>query len=137
MSFIADLKSAPSPLSAASRYTALNGVVYMASGALLMIWPGAAQAILRDAEFVGHEAGLMRVLGMTVAIIGWLYFFGGRSGGRQVIAASVLDRLIVVPIVLVPLALCGVFPHTLGSFAIFDPMLGLGAWVVMSRGRRP
>ncbi len=136
MSLIADLKESPPNLSTSSKYTALNGIIYLASGALLMIWPGAVQTLLLDPDFVGHEAALVRVLGMAVAVIGWLYLFGGRSGGRQVVAASVLDRIILVPVVLVPTALAGVFPHLLTSFAILDPVLGLGAWWLLSREKR-
>jgi hypothetical protein len=61
-------------------------------------------------------------------VIGWLYLFGGRAGARQIVAASVVDRLVLVPAVLVPLAIAGVFPHLLWTFAILDPALGIGAW---------
>ncbi len=70
---------------------------------------------------------------MTVAVIGWLYVFGGRSGAQQFGPASVIDRVVLVPLVLVPLAIAGVFPHTLGALAILDPMLGIGAWVLHNR----
>ena len=53
----------------------------------------------------------MRVIGLTVVVIGWLYLFGGRSGARQIVAASVIDRLIFVPAVLIPVAMAGVFPN--------------------------
>jgi hypothetical protein len=136
MPLFAALKESPSRLSTASRYTTLNGLLYLASGILLMVWPGAVQTLLRDPSFVGHEAGLIRVVGMTVTIIGWLYVFGGRSGGRQVVAASVLDRVILVPLVLIPAALAGIFPHTLWLFAILDPTLGLIAWYLLAREER-
>jgi hypothetical protein len=35
-------------------------------------------------------------------------------------AASVLDRWILVPAVLVPIAISGVFPHTLLAIAVLD-----------------
>ena len=136
MSLIADLKESPENLALSSKYTSVNGIIYLAFGTLLMIWPGAVQTLLLDRNFVGNEAALVRVLGMAVAVIGWLYFFGSRSGGRQVVAASVLDRIILVPLVLVPTALAGVFPHTLGTFAILDPVLALVAWWLLSRERR-
>ena len=69
------------------------------------------QTIFRDAAFVGNEAALIRVMGMSVMVIGWLYLFGGLSGGRRIVAASVLDRVVLVPLVLLPLAIAGVFPH--------------------------
>jgi len=133
MSLLAALQETSTHRSTASKYTSLNGLLYLASGGLLIAWPGVIQALLGDAPFQGHEAALVRVLGMALAVIGWLYFFGGRSGGRQVVAASVLDRLILVPLVLVPTALAGVFPHTMIGFAILDPVLALGAWWLLVR----
>lgn len=136
MSLIRDLKDSPANLATSSRFTVLNGVIYLAAGILLMIWPGALQTLFLESAFVGREAALVRVIGMAVAIIGWLYVFGGRSGGRQVVAASVLDRIILVPLVLIPLALAGVFPRLLLLFAILDPLLGLVAWYLLARERR-
>jgi len=131
MSLIKDLLDKPASLSTASRYTVMNGFIYLGFGALLIAWPGVTQTIFMDRDFVGDEAALIRVMGMTVAVIGWLYVFGGRSGGRQVVAASVVDRWVLVPAVLVPLALAGVFPHLLLAFAILDPLLGIGAWLLL------
>ena len=86
-----------------------------------------------DAPFVGHEGALIRVIGLTLAVIGWLYLFGGRSGARQIVAASVIDRLVFVPAVLVPVAMGGVFPHLLLTLAILDPLLAIGAWALLGR----
>jgi hypothetical protein len=131
MSLIKVLLEKPPSMSAGSKYTVMNGVVYLGCGALLIAWPGVTQTIFMDRAFVGHEEALIRVMGMTVAVIGWLYLFGGRSGARQIIAASVVDRLVLVPAVLVPLAIAGVFPHLLITFAILDPLLGIGAWLLL------
>ena len=136
MSLIADLKDSPPTLATSSKFTSLNGIIYLAAGTLLLIWPGAVQTLFLDPDFVGREAALVRLLGMTVAIIGWFYVFGGRSGGRQVVAASVLDRIILVPLVLVPTAMAGVFPHLLLTFAILDPLLGLVAWYLLAQEKR-
>lgn len=133
MSLIQELLVTQRNLSAASKYTAMNGVIYIAAGALLIAWPGATQALFRERAFVGDEQGLIRVLGMTVAVIGWLYLFGGRSGARQIVAASVIDRLVLVPAVLLPLAASGVFPHLLVTFAVLDPALAIGACLLFRR----
>jgi hypothetical protein len=85
--------------------------------------------------FVGSEAALVRVIGMLIAIVGWFYFFGGRTGGRQFVAATVLDRLVLVPLVLVPIALAGVFPKTMLLFAVLDPVLALVAWRMLASRR--
>lgn len=134
MTLIRNLLESPSELRVSSRFTILNGVLYMGAGALLLIWPGAVQALLREREFVGDESALIRAIGMSVIVIGWLYFFGGRSGGRQVVAASVLDRIVLVPLVLLPLAVVyGVFPRLLLSLAILDPVLAVVAWYLLVR----
>jgi hypothetical protein len=133
MSFTTDLWETPRNLSRASQWTAMNGYVYLCLGALFLIWPGAVQTIFRDDEFAGHEEALFRVIGLTVMVIGWLYLFGGRSGGAQTVAASILDRWILVPVVLVPIAMAGVFPHALLAFALLDVLLALGAWMLRRR----
>ena len=86
----------PPALTTASKYTLLNGVIYLVVGTLLIVWPGITQTLFMDRAFVGHEEGLMRAIGLTVVVIGWLYVFGGRSGARQIVAASIVDRLVFV-----------------------------------------
>ena len=123
----------PDQLTVSSRFTITNGFVYLGAGALLLTWPGAVQTLMFGDEFAGHESALIRVLGMAVAIIGWCYVFGGRTGGRQVVAASVPGRVLLVPAVLVPLPYSGVFPVLLGTFAVLDPILGFVAWYLLAR----
>jgi hypothetical protein len=130
VSFTSDLLETPPNLSSASKWTAMNGYVYLSLGALFIIWPGAVQTLFRDEPFAGHEGALFRMLGLTIAVIGWLYLFGGRSGGRQIVPASVLDRWILVPAVGVSVALSGVFPHAILAFVLLDASLALGAWIL-------
>jgi hypothetical protein len=131
MPLIADLLAKPTTLPKASRYTVLNGYLYLAGGALLLAWPGVAQTVFMERAFVGDEASLFRVIGMALAIIGWFYVFGGRTGARQIVAASVLDRITLVPLVLLPLALMGVFPKIMLPFGLLEPALGIGAWLLL------
>ena len=133
MSLIKDLLERPGELAVTSKYTIVNGVMYLGMGVLLLVWPGMVQTIFRDAAFVGNEAALIRIVGLTVIVIGWLYLFGGLTGSRGFAAASVLDRVVLMPLVLVPLAMAGVFPHFLLTLAVLDPVLGIGAWLLLSR----
>jgi hypothetical protein len=133
MALIKALLEKPPRLTAASKYTAMNGFIYLVVGILLIVWPSVTQTVFLEPAFVGHEQGLIRVIGLTVVVIGWLYVFGGRSGARQTVAASVIDRLIFVPAVLVPLAMAGVFPTLLLTFAVLDVLLALGAWIFFAR----
>ncbi len=133
LSLLSALLERPAKLSAASRYGVINGYVYLGFGGLLVVWPGAVQALLRERPFVGDEQGLFRALGLAVFVIGWLYVFGSRT--RQFAAASVVDRLIFVPAVLVPLAIAGIFPHMCLAFAALDISLAVGAWLLLCRER--
>ena len=100
MSFFSDLLEKPANLSAESKWAVLNGYMYLALGGLLIVWPGAVQTIFMDRPFVGDESALFRVTGAALAVIGWLYVFGGRSGARQFGPASILDRVVLIPAVL-------------------------------------
>jgi hypothetical protein len=133
MSLVENLLEKPSELSTASAYTVMNGLVYLTTGVLFVAWPGVVQTLFRDVAFVGHESALIRMFGLTTTVIGWLYFFGGRSGARQPIAASVIDRLVFVPAVLLPLAIAGVFPHLLVTLVILEAAMAICAWVLLSR----
>jgi hypothetical protein len=93
MALFKDLLDKPPTLSTASKYTATNGVVYLGAEALLLAWPGATQTLFMEPAFVGNEEGLIRMIGITVAVIGWLYLFGGRSGARQFVAGGRLRPL--------------------------------------------
>lgn len=136
MSLLRTMMSSPGPLQAPSRYTVFNGYFYMGFGGLGLAWPGAAQTLFLEAPFVGHEAGMMRLVGMTLMIIGWLYVFGGRTGAQSAVAATVVDRLLV-PFAAVPLVLMGVLPHLLSVFAVLDPLLAVGAWLLLRKAAKP
>jgi hypothetical protein len=94
-----DLLPKPTKLTTSSKYTELNGLIYLVVGVLLVIWPRLVQTLFMERAFVADEQWLIGVIELTVVVIGWLYLFGGRSGGEQVVAASVVDRLIFVPLV--------------------------------------
>jgi len=123
----------PANLTTASKYTLFNGYVYFGLGVLLILWPGAVQTLLGERPFVGDEQGLMRVLGMAVAIIGYYLLVGGHSGSRQATAASVIDRLTIVPLVLLPLVIEGVFPRFFVAICIVDICLAISTWMILNR----
>ena len=136
MTLIRLILERPAQLSTASQFTVSNGVIYLVSGLLLLLFPDVVQILLFESEFVGREHSMTRLLGMMLAIVGWLYIFGGRSGGKQFVASTVVDRLIFVPLILLPFIFYGIFPRLLGVFAILDPLLALIAWYLLARAER-
>jgi len=63
MSLITYLLERPFDQAITSKYTAMNGVIYLGAGTLVLVWPGMVQTIFRDASFVANEAPLIRVMG--------------------------------------------------------------------------
>ncbi len=127
------LFSKPPPHTPLTRYTAWNGVLYMVLGATFYLWPGSAQVLLRAPPFRAGESGLCQTLGVTIAIIGYFYFFGARTGLDRFGVATILDRLIL-PVLLVPLVVTGALAPQLGlPFAVLDPALAVGAWIIFAR----
>ena len=63
MSLMKDLLERPFDQAITSKYTAMNGLIYLGFGALVLVWPEMVQSIFRDAAFVGNEAALIRVTG--------------------------------------------------------------------------
>lgn len=135
MSLFAALgQKTPNP-STAAKFTTYCGILYMALGLTFLVWPGAIQTLLFESPFVGREEALFRIIGMVVLIIGWFYFIGGRTGSPAFIAATILDRLLLVPLVLIPTALAGVFPNVMFAFAVLDPTLASIAWYLLAQAK--
>jgi hypothetical protein len=129
------LETPPGSPGALSRYTFWNGVVYLLVGATMYLVPGLVRMLLFMAPFAGHEEGYMRLMGVAVAIIGWFYVFGARTGAASFGLATVADR-VAVPILLLPLYFAGqVEAGLVVAFSTLDPVLGIGAYLVWRRQR--
>jgi hypothetical protein len=121
----------PGPHSRLSRYIVANGLLYMAIGACIYLAPSAwLERVFFLPPLTPLEQGLLRALGSVAAIIGWFYVMGGRTRAASFCLATVADRLLV-PFLFVPLWALGLGPPVLVfSFAILDPVLAIGAYVI-------
>lgn len=129
------LSKSDEPLTPLARYTQANGLFYIAVGLAFYAVPGVT-SLGGASELAGQEAGLLRIVGMAVAIIGWFYVIGARTNKDSFGLATFADRM-AVPLFLVPLALTGaVDPMLVIPFAVLDPLLGIGAFVLWSRQPR-
>ena len=125
--------SRPADLTPLARYTQLNGFAYIAMGLLLYAWPEFTQMTPGTPPFEGTESGLVRLMGFTVAVVGWFYVFGGRTNRDSFGLATVADRLLV-PFFMLPLALTGqVAGALIYPIAVLDPVLGIGAYLIWRR----
>ncbi len=128
------------PRTGLSRYTEACGILYFLMGLALLAVPTVPAGLL-GIEFAGAEEGYIRLAGLTVSLIGYFYWFGGRTGATSFGLSTVVDRLII-PVVLIPMALAGLIEIKVAlPFAILDPILGIGAFLIWKRestlGRAP
>jgi hypothetical protein len=126
---LSETSSAPS---IASRFTSLTGLFYVAMGLTICAAPFLIPVVFFEPAFMGREAGIFRLVGWVMAVVGWLLWSGGRTGARSFVAAGIAARL-AVPLVVVPLALAGVLPHMMYVFGLLDPVSALVTWRLMSR----
>ncbi|MCO4746141.1 MAG: hypothetical protein KC912_15195 [Proteobacteria bacterium] len=131
--FFETLTAAPQ-LGALSKYTVANGLMYLCVGTAILFMPAdwLALALMLDG-WQGYEEGWARMIGFTLAVVGWFYVMGGRTGAASFGLATVVDRAIV------PFAMLGLWAT--GKVAvgmvigvgILDPLLGLGAYLIWRR----
>jgi hypothetical protein len=127
------LTERPAARSAAHRLTSIAGLFYLATGLTMCAAPRLMPILFFEPTFVGREEGLMRLVGWIMAVVGWFLWVGGRTAGRSLIAAGIVARL-AVPLVAIPLAMSGVFPHMMFVFGVLDPISGLVTWRILSKG---
>jgi hypothetical protein len=123
----------PRSLNQDAKYTVLNGVRLHGSR-----HPAHCLARRHPDRFLGrsirgtgrsaHARNRPDGRGDRLALHFWRPF---RHGNR--FAASVIDRLVFVPLVLIPAAIAGVFPHLFITSTLLDASLATGAWALLAR----
>ena len=120
------------PRSSLSRYTEANGILYFVMGVALATVPVPLAGLL-GIELVGGEPGYVRLMGLTLSVVGYFYWFGGRTGAESFGLSTLVDRF-VLPFVLFPMAFAGLIDLEIAlTFGILDPLLALGAWMIWRR----
>ena len=120
--------------STASRLTAVSGLFYLGMGLTICAIPTLVPSLFVEPPFVGREDGLFRLIGWIMAVVGWFLWMGGRTGARSFVAASIVARL-AVPLITIPLARSGVFPHMMYVFGLLDPASAVMTWRLLARSK--
>ena len=118
--------------STASRFTSMSGLFYLGMGLTICALPTLIPMLFSEPPFAGREAGLFRLVGWIMAVVGWFLWIGGRTGAHAFVAAGIVARL-AVPLVVIPLAMTGVFPHMMYVFGVLDPVSGIVTWRLMGK----
>ena len=116
------------PSTRLSRYTERCGYGYVLLGLLLFFAPGAQVAVGLLPPFSGQEEGMYRLIGMSLAFVGYFYVFGGRGQSQVFGLATVLDRLVVPLFGLYVLQVSTIAPMVVLPMCVLDPILAMGGY---------
>jgi hypothetical protein len=104
----------------AARTVELFGWLCLAEGATMLFAPHFVAAVLHLPPLADQAANYFRLAGLLVGGLGMLYVVAGRMNATGFVFASLLDRPLVPPTMLV-LWLVGIIPGTLAlAFALID-----------------
>lgn len=124
------------PQSRSARTVEWFGWLILVEGSLILFAPHGVAGFLGLPPLVEQAANYMRLAGLLVGGLGMLYVASGRLDSREFVFASLLDRPLVPPIMLV-LWLLGIVPGVLALlFAVQDGgsfLWTLAAWKVERR----
>ena len=138
----------------------LQGQSYAGAGVVVMLWPAwatqmmlraglggpaaaaAAAAAMADSgsdsvsgSLSAAEAGMSRLTSVFLIGIGWFYMHGGLSKRLHFLAATCLNRVVVVPFAAAVLAILGARAHFCAAFGVMDPVLALLTYLVLLGGK--
>lgn len=96
------------------------GWLILLEGAILLLWPQLAVDVLHLPALTEQGSNYLRLVGVLVSGVGMLYAVSGRTNAQGFVFASLLDRPLVPPLMLV-LWWQGILPGSLAAiFAVQD-----------------
>ena len=111
-------------LSATHQGLVYQGLLYCAMGFLGLLAPSVFPVILCMEPFNGSEIPFVRLAGVALLIIGYLYVQIARTNLEFFVSVSILDR-IILPFIFIYLWSCGLRRNICILFAIMEPTLAL------------
>ena len=116
------------------KYTELNGIFYFLTGLFIFFFPGVPSTLGLMPEVTLKEEGFLQLIGFSLSIVGYFYYFGARTHKKSFGLATVFDRLILVPIFLGIILVKGNLDKEFFlPLLILDPILGIGAYYLWSK----
>ena len=123
----------PGPATPLTTYTYVNGVLYLGLGLTFMLYPyvlelGGYPAITPAA------AGPLRGVGVAVIYIALFYLWTARSRFVPGALGSVFNRVVLGPLLILPLVGLGLMEPMLGvPMVLMDVVFGIGMYVAWKR----
>ena len=82
------------------KYIEINSFLYMLIGLSFCFFPTLHSSLGIIPMVEGREIGFLQVIGFTLFLVGYFYYFGARTHKVSICLATVFDRLILVPLFL-------------------------------------
>ena len=128
------LHETPLRITPTHRFLFLQGILYAIAGLLFMVLPkqsvylvtlGALSTDSFEIDGSGHptELRMLQFTGYLVLLVGYFYMQGARENTLHFVAASTLNRAVLVPLVMLLLAFFGARLPLCILFALLDPGL--------------
>ncbi|MEC7984308.1 MAG: hypothetical protein VX278_04040 [Myxococcota bacterium] len=118
-------------------FTELCGYAYGFIGATFFFLPHLQVQMGMLPPYQGQEEGMVRLLGLTLGIIGYFYVFGARTHARSFCLSTVVDRLLVPFLLAFVFLVSDVALMLILPLAVLDPLLAITAlflWYKEERG---
>jgi hypothetical protein len=110
------------------KYIEINAFLYMLIGLSFCFFPTLHSSLGLIPMVQGREIGFLQVIGFTLFLVGYFYYFGARTHKVSICLATIFDRLILVPLFLGFIVITGTLEISFVlPFLIIDPILALGA----------
>ena len=120
------------PATLLTRYLMVNGLMYLSSGVLFVLWPYAME-LAGTPKLLDAEAGYLRMVGLGVMQIASFYLFGMRTRWDGFALSSLFNRFLA-PVEILPLVFLGLLEPMLGiPFTLTDAFLATVGFVIWQR----
>ena len=126
-----------------SAFLVCQGASYCGAGMALVLWPGWSCKLLvsiglggsgatgDDFRLSAAEAAMTRLAASLLVGVGWFYIHGGLSKRLHFLAATCLNRAVLVPFLTTLLAILGARMHLCVLFGVLDPVLTMLTYLVL------
>lgn len=127
-------KRGEAPRNMLIKYIEWNGILYIVLGMAFFVLPETIVSYGLLPMLQGNEKAYIMILGFTLLIIGYFYYFGARTHSTSFALSTVFDRIILVPVFLGIMVYVTSFDlEYVVPFLILDPSLAIGAWLIWLR----
>lgn len=116
-----------------TKFTEGCGFLYLFIGAAYFFFPSLQVQLGMIPAYQGQEEALLRFVGMSLGLIGYLYIFGARTNVKSFGLSTIVDRLLVPFLILFVFSVSEINLVLVLPLAILDPTLAVVAYILWKK----